>query len=333
MTLARRRARGRDPRGRRRASVEGDLPVSRVRDAMIADPVSLDASATAQEAGQHLVQPDVRAVYVSESGRFVGVVTRKTLVERVVAAGQRPADDAGRRARRAAELDDRPGAAAGRGVRAAGGVGRRARSGRGRRQARRRALAQRAPAPSGRGRAAGRARRARGLAREPVERGEDLVPRLRAARVTVVLHDHEPCIRPRARELPGGVERRSQVEPAVDRGRPGSRRAGPRPGAARPLRARPRARSNGRRSARTPAAPRRHGRCRRPGGRRARARSPRLPMRPRRPPPGRAPPRRDPPCAVHKRPHRRLPESAPTPRAGSGRLPRRAIRSPSAGWS
>jgi len=57
---------------------------------MIPDPVSLDASATAQEAGEHLVQPDVRAVYVSESGRFVGVVTRKTLVERVVAAGQDP---------------------------------------------------------------------------------------------------------------------------------------------------------------------------------------------------------------------------------------------------
>jgi CBS domain-containing protein len=64
--------------------------VNRVRDAMIPDPVSLDASATAQEAGEHLVQPDVRAVYVSESGRFVGVVTRKTLVERVVAAGQDP---------------------------------------------------------------------------------------------------------------------------------------------------------------------------------------------------------------------------------------------------
>jgi len=64
--------------------------VNRVRDAMIPDPVSLDASATAQEAGEHLVQPDVRAVYVSESGRFVGVVTRKTLVERVVAAGRDP---------------------------------------------------------------------------------------------------------------------------------------------------------------------------------------------------------------------------------------------------
>ena len=64
--------------------------MSRVRDAMIPDPVALDASATAQEAGEHLVQPDVRAVYVSDGDRFVGVVTRKTLVERVVAAGRDP---------------------------------------------------------------------------------------------------------------------------------------------------------------------------------------------------------------------------------------------------
>ena len=64
--------------------------MNRVRDAMIPDPVALDASATAQEAGQHLVQPDVRAVYVSDGERFVGVVTRKTLVERVVAAGRDP---------------------------------------------------------------------------------------------------------------------------------------------------------------------------------------------------------------------------------------------------
>jgi tRNA nucleotidyltransferase (CCA-adding enzyme) len=64
--------------------------MSRVRDAMIPDPVALDASATAQEAGEHLVQPDVRAVYVSDGDRFVGVVTRKTLVEQVVAAGRDP---------------------------------------------------------------------------------------------------------------------------------------------------------------------------------------------------------------------------------------------------
>ena len=62
----------------------------RVRDAMIPEPRSLDASVAAQEAGSHLTQPDVRAVYVSDSDRFVGVVTRKTLVEKVVAEGRDP---------------------------------------------------------------------------------------------------------------------------------------------------------------------------------------------------------------------------------------------------
>src|SRR6185436_18261796 len=73
-------------------TLPGDLPVSpdRVRDAMIPEPRALDASVAAQEAGSHLTQPDVRAVYVSDSDRFVGVVTRKTLVEKVVAAGRDP---------------------------------------------------------------------------------------------------------------------------------------------------------------------------------------------------------------------------------------------------
>ena len=62
--------------------------MSRVRDAMIPEPLTLDVSASAQKAGEHLVEPDVRAVYVSEEGRFAGVITRKTLVERVVAAGR-----------------------------------------------------------------------------------------------------------------------------------------------------------------------------------------------------------------------------------------------------
>jgi CBS domain-containing protein len=66
------------------------MSASRVRDAMIPEPLTLDVSASAQEAGQHLVEPDVRAVYVSEGGRFAGVLTRKTLVERVVAAGRDP---------------------------------------------------------------------------------------------------------------------------------------------------------------------------------------------------------------------------------------------------
>jgi CBS domain-containing protein len=66
------------------------MSAGRVRDAMIPEPLTLDVSASAQEAGQHLVEPDVRAVYVSEGGRFAGVLTRKTLVERVVAAGRDP---------------------------------------------------------------------------------------------------------------------------------------------------------------------------------------------------------------------------------------------------
>jgi CBS domain-containing protein len=62
----------------------------RVRDAMIPDPQTLDAEAPAQEAGRHLVEPEVRAVYVSDDGSFVGVVTRKTLVAQVVATGRDP---------------------------------------------------------------------------------------------------------------------------------------------------------------------------------------------------------------------------------------------------
>jgi CBS domain-containing protein len=62
-----------------------------VRDAMIPEPQTLGAGASAQKAGEHLVQPDVRAVFVcDDSQRLVGVVTRKTLVREVVAAGRDP---------------------------------------------------------------------------------------------------------------------------------------------------------------------------------------------------------------------------------------------------
>jgi CBS domain-containing protein len=64
----------------------------KVRDAMIPDPQVLEATASAQEAGEHLVSPEVRAVFVADDGRFVGVVTRKTLVREIVAAGLPPAD-------------------------------------------------------------------------------------------------------------------------------------------------------------------------------------------------------------------------------------------------
>src|SRR5438093_12892473 len=58
---------------------------------MVREPLALDASASAQDAGRHLADPDVRAVLVCDEGRLVGVVTRKTLVREVVAAGLDPA--------------------------------------------------------------------------------------------------------------------------------------------------------------------------------------------------------------------------------------------------
>jgi CBS domain-containing protein len=65
--------------------------VSRVRDAMVPDPVTLDAGDSARDAGERLSDPDVRAVLVTRSdGSLAGIVTRKTLVRDVVAAGRDP---------------------------------------------------------------------------------------------------------------------------------------------------------------------------------------------------------------------------------------------------
>jgi CBS domain-containing protein len=61
-----------------------------VREAMMPDPRVLPASATAQEAAQLLVRPEVRAVLVVDGDRLVGVVTGEGLVEQVVAAGRDP---------------------------------------------------------------------------------------------------------------------------------------------------------------------------------------------------------------------------------------------------
>lgn len=61
-----------------------------VRDAMVPEPLSLQASASAQEVGEALARPDVRAVFVCDGGALVGVVTRKTLVREVVARGLDP---------------------------------------------------------------------------------------------------------------------------------------------------------------------------------------------------------------------------------------------------
>ena len=64
--------------------------MSVVRDAMVSHPGHLPADATAQAAGELLERPEVRAIFVTDEGRLVGVVTRKTLVREVVAAGLDP---------------------------------------------------------------------------------------------------------------------------------------------------------------------------------------------------------------------------------------------------
>ena len=65
--------------------------MSRVREAMVPEPRTLDASASAADAGQLLARPEVHAVFVSDGdGRLVGVLTRKTLVREVVATGRDP---------------------------------------------------------------------------------------------------------------------------------------------------------------------------------------------------------------------------------------------------
>jgi CBS domain-containing protein len=64
--------------------------VTLVREAMVTEPRTLPVSASAQEAGELLSRTEVRAVYVCEEDRLVGIVTRKTLVREVVAAGRDP---------------------------------------------------------------------------------------------------------------------------------------------------------------------------------------------------------------------------------------------------
>ena len=63
-----------------------------VRDAMVSEPPSLSVRESAQDAGRLLARPEVRAVFVRRDDQLVGVVTRKTLVREVVAAGRHPAE-------------------------------------------------------------------------------------------------------------------------------------------------------------------------------------------------------------------------------------------------
>jgi CBS domain-containing protein len=57
---------------------------------MLSHPGQLPASASAQAAGELLQRSEVRAVFVTDHERLVGVVTRKTLVREVVARGLDP---------------------------------------------------------------------------------------------------------------------------------------------------------------------------------------------------------------------------------------------------
>jgi CBS domain-containing protein len=65
-----------------------------VRDAMVPEPTTLRVGDSAQAAGACFAErEDVRAVFVVEDdGTLVGVITRKTLVREVVAAGRAPND-------------------------------------------------------------------------------------------------------------------------------------------------------------------------------------------------------------------------------------------------
>jgi CBS domain-containing protein len=68
--------------------------MSHVKDAMVPEPTTLSAHASAQEAGRLFAEyPEMRAVFVTdEDGTLIGVITRKTLVNEVVAAGLDPRD-------------------------------------------------------------------------------------------------------------------------------------------------------------------------------------------------------------------------------------------------
>ena len=63
-----------------------------IRDAMVPEPTTLSVGDSAQDAGACFAErEDVRAVFVVEDdGRLAGVITRKTLVREVVAAGRAP---------------------------------------------------------------------------------------------------------------------------------------------------------------------------------------------------------------------------------------------------
>ena len=66
--------------------------MSTVRDAMVSNPGQLPGDASAQAAGDLLQRPEVRAVYVTEDERLIGVLSRSVL-QRRLAEDEDGADD------------------------------------------------------------------------------------------------------------------------------------------------------------------------------------------------------------------------------------------------
>ena len=56
---------------------------SLVRDAMVPNPHQFDADASAQEAGEALMRPEVRAALVVSGGELVGVLSRSSIRRRL----------------------------------------------------------------------------------------------------------------------------------------------------------------------------------------------------------------------------------------------------------
>ena len=127
-SLAQRGTRRRNPRGRRRTHGRAS---TRDREGARRDdsrPADGRGEASAQEAGQHLVSPDVRAVYVCEEGASSASSRARRWCERLSRPGE-PRRDGDRADCRAGALVDRSGRPARRGLPLDRGARRRARSG------------------------------------------------------------------------------------------------------------------------------------------------------------------------------------------------------------
>ena len=65
--------------------------MDRVRDAMVPEPRTLSGDSPAQEAGELLSRPEVRAVFVAEDERLAGVITKLLARLRTLPRGEQRA--------------------------------------------------------------------------------------------------------------------------------------------------------------------------------------------------------------------------------------------------